>query len=167
MATLKECHDLIKTLWKEGVCKVTTLQKTTGFPSKTLYRWAKQLEETNDLKQESQSGHPKCLTSRKCYYLGHVAKLHKSVSSVELTETLKKIYLDLNIAPQTARAYQRKSWNKVIFSDETTFQIFYNATQVHYKVGEPRPYHVTVKHPFKVHVWGILHKRSHGLLHVH
>ncbi|CAB4485936.1 unnamed protein product [Rhizophagus irregularis] len=148
--------------------------------------WAKQLEETNDLKQGSRSGRPKRLTPRKCRYLGHVAKLHKSASSVELTETLKKTYPDLNIAPRTvrenlqklgykvciprpvpilteaamnrrvswARAHQRKSWNKVVFSDETTFQMFRNTTQVRYKVGEPRPCRATVKHPFKVHVWG-------------
>jgi hypothetical protein len=38
------------------------LQKTTSFPAKTLYRWVKWLEETNDLKQRSCSGHPKHLT---------------------------------------------------------------------------------------------------------
>ena len=53
-----------------------------------------------------------------------------------------------------AKAYQRKRWNKVIFSDESIFQMFHNTTQVHYKSGEPRPRRATVKHPFKVHVWG-------------
>jgi hypothetical protein len=32
--------------------------------------------------------------------------------------------------------------------------MFRNTTQVRYKSGEPRPCRATVKHPFKVHVWG-------------
>ena len=32
--------------------------------------------------------------------------------------------------------------------------MFRNTTQVRYKSGEPRPRRATVKHPFKVHVWG-------------
>ena len=186
MTTLKERRNLIKTLWKGGVHKVTTLQKTTGFPSKTLYRWAKQLEETNELKQGSRSGCPRCLTPKKHHYLGHIAKTKKCASSSEVTEHLKKTYPRLEIAPRTvrenlqklgykvciprsvplltkdamtrrvawAKAHQRKRWNKVIFSDESTFQMFRNTTQVRYKSGEPRPRRATVKHPFKVHVWG-------------
>ena len=186
MVTLKEHRNLIKTLWKEGVHKVTALQKITGFPSKTLYRWAKQLEETNDLKQGARSGHPKHLTPKKRRYLGRVAKSQRTASSKEITETLKKTYPGLEIAPRTvrenlqklgykvcvprpvpilteaaierrvswAKAHQRERWNKVVFSDETTFQIFRNTTQIRYKSGEPRPCHAIVKHPFKVHVWG-------------
>ena len=64
-----------------------------------LYRWAKQLEETNDLKQGSHSGHPRCLTANKCHYLGRIAKTKKCASSSEITETLKKTYPSLEIAP--------------------------------------------------------------------
>jgi hypothetical protein len=53
-----------------------------------------------------------------------------------------------------AKAHQRKQWNKTIFSDETTFQMFRNTTQVRYKSGELKPRRATVKHPFKVHLWG-------------
>src|SRR6266498_5108046 len=186
MVTLKEHRNLIKTLWKEGVHKVIALQKITGFPSKTLYRWAKQLEETNDLKQGARSGRPKHLTPKKRRYLGRVTKSQRTASSKEITETLKKTYPGLEIASRTvrenlqkleykvcvprpvailteaaieyhvswAKAHQRERWNKVVFSDETTFQMFYNTTQVRYKSGEPRPCRATVKHPFKVHVWG-------------
>ena len=53
MVTLKERRQCIKVLWEGRVQKVKTLQKTTGFPRKTLYRWVKQLEQTKDLKQGS------------------------------------------------------------------------------------------------------------------
>src|SRR5581483_6634190 len=149
-------------------------------------RWAKQLRETNNLKQRSRLGRPKLLTPNKRRYLGRVAKSQRFASSTELTETLQKTYPGLNIAPRTvrenlqkldykvciprpvplltkeamirhvtwAKAHQRKRWNKTVFSDESTFQMFSNTTQAHYKRGESRPRRATVKHPFKVHVWG-------------
>ena len=158
----------------------------TSFPSKTLYKWAKQLEETNDLKQGTRSGRPKCLTPRKRCYLGRVVKSQRAASSVEITETLKKTYSNLEIASRALRenlqklgykvciprpvlilteaamkrraswtkAHQRQRWSKVVFSDETTFQMFHN-TQVRYKKsGELRSCRATVKHLFKVYVRG-------------
>ena len=186
MVTLKERRQCIKVLWEGGVRKVKTLQKTTGFPRKTLYRWVKQLEQTKDLKQGSRPGRPTRLTPPQRRHLGRIAKLHKLSSSSELTEKLKKTYPNLNIATRTvrenlqkldyrvciprsvpfltpkamnlrvvwAKAHQRENWNKVIFSDESSFQMFRNTTQVRYKCGESIPRRVTVKHPFKVHVWG-------------
>ena len=113
MTTLKERRNLIRTLWKDGVHKVSTLQKTTGFPSKTLYRWTKQLEETNDLKQGSRSGRPRCLTPKKCHYLGRIAKTKECASSSEVTEHLKKTYPRLEIAPRTVRENLQKLGYKV------------------------------------------------------
>ena len=60
----------------------------------------------------------------------------------------------MNLRVVWAKAHQRENWNKVIFSDESSFQMFRNTTQVRYKCGESIPRRVTVKHPFKVHVWG-------------
>ena len=186
MVVLKERRNCIKTLWKSGVRKVGDLHKATGFPLKTLYRWTKQLKETNDLKQRSRSGRPKRLTPIQRRYLGRIAKSHKCSSSIELTENIKKKYPNLDIAPRTvrenlqalgykvcvprsvpfltpeamnrrvawAKAHQRERWNNVVFSDESSFQMFRNTTLVRYKSGESKPRRVVVKHPFKVHVWG-------------
>jgi transposase len=52
-----------------------------------------------------------------------------------------------------ARSHLRRRWNKTVFSDEATFQMFRNTMQVRYKSGRPRPSRGVVKHPFKVHVW--------------
>ena len=90
-------------MWEGGVQKVKTLQKTTGFSRKTLYRWLKQFEQTKDLKQGSHPGHPTRLTSSQHHHLGRIAKLHKLFSSSELTEKLKKTYSNLNIATQTVK----------------------------------------------------------------
>ncbi|CAJ0850196.1 16833_t:CDS:2 [Entrophospora sp. SA101] len=50
--------------------------------------------------------------------------------------------------------YRKQNWNKVIFSDETTFQIFRNTQKVFYKIGTQPPIKAMVKHPYKIHAWG-------------
>ncbi|CAI2195137.1 3031_t:CDS:2, partial [Funneliformis geosporum] len=62
---------------KSGIRKVGDLHNATGFPLKTLYRWTKQLKETNDLKQRSRPGRPKHLTPIQRQYLGRIAKSQK------------------------------------------------------------------------------------------
>jgi len=53
-----------------------------------------------------------------------------------------------------ANVHKRKKWGNVIFSDETTIQMFRNTTLVRYKEGEEKPTRGIVKHPFKIHIWG-------------
>ena len=53
-----------------------------------------------------------------------------------------------------AKSHLNKNWKKVIFSDETTFQLFRNTTLVRYKVGQEKPRRAIVKHLLKVHAWG-------------
>ena len=43
------------------------------------------------------------------------------------------------------------NWKKVIFSDETTIQMFSNTLNAWSR--DARPIALMVKHPFKVHVW--------------
>ena len=50
--------------------------------------------------------------------------------------------------------YRRQNWNKVIFSDETTLQMFRNNQKVFHKAGTQPPHKPMVKHPYKVHAWG-------------
>ena len=53
-----------------------------------------------------------------------------------------------------AMKYRRQNWDKVIFSDKTTIQMFRNTQKVFYKAGTKPPQKPMVKHPYKVHVWG-------------
>ncbi|CAG8466453.1 4550_t:CDS:2 [Diversispora eburnea] len=123
MITLKE---RIKTLWKNGVCKVPALQKITGFPKKTLYRWVKQLEETNDLKQKN-SELAETLqkpTLDSTLQLGQLEIISKSLSIPRSVSLLTEEAIKRRIA--WAKSHQRKGWNSVIFSDKSTFQMFRN-----------------------------------------
>jgi len=51
-----------------------------------------------------------------------------------------------------ARDHERYNWKKVVFSDETTLQMFRNTMLAWSR--EKKPAQPMVKHPFKVHVWG-------------
>ena len=53
-----------------------------------------------------------------------------------------------------AMKYRRQNWNKVIFSDKTTLQMFRNNQKVFHKAGTQPPHKPMVKHPYKVHAWG-------------
>jgi transposase len=52
-----------------------------------------------------------------------------------------------------AKEMKTTDWSKVMFTDETTVEMFQPPTRVWRSVGEEVNY-PTVKHPYKVHVWG-------------
>ena len=47
--------------------------------------------------------------------------------------------------------HQDQNWKQVVFSDETTFQMFQNTQKVFYKIGTQPPQKPMVKHSYKVH----------------
>src|SRR6266498_15768 len=53
-----------------------------------------------------------------------------------------------------AMKHQDQNWKQVIFSDETTFQMFQNTQKVFYKIGTQPSQKPMVKHSYKVHAWG-------------
>ncbi len=52
-----------------------------------------------------------------------------------------------------SKSHLDENWKKIIFSDETMFQLFHNTILVRYKIGEEKLWHAVVKHPLKVHAW--------------
>lgn len=189
---LAKRRSLVKALWEKGIRNVKALQKITGFPRSTLFKWVAQLSETKDLKQKSRSGRPRVLNKKKLRFLGQFAKSHRDATSLEIAEKMNATYPDLNIAARTVREnlwklgyrvcvpqttpfltenaimtritwaekHQHQNWENVIFSDETTFQMFRNTTLVRYKIDEKKPSRGVVKHPFKIHVWGAFCSRG-------
>ena len=53
-----------------------------------------------------------------------------------------------------ARDHIHYNWRKVVFSDETTIQMFRNT--LHAWSRKKQPVQPMVKHPFKVHIWGAI-----------
>jgi transposase len=103
MSFLAKRRLLVKSLWERGHREVAKLRRITGYPTKTLYRWAAQLTQTNDLKQGRRSGRPKKLSLARRKHLGRIAVKKKSATSKEIAETLNNTYPGLNIAPRTVR----------------------------------------------------------------
>jgi transposase len=87
--------------------------------------------------------------------LGYVSILPKRVPL--LTQRHKDIRL------QWAREHLDYDWQKVVFSDETSIQMFRNTCLAWSKGG--RPVAPMVKHPFKVHVWAAV--SVHGKVGIH
>jgi len=87
--------------------------------------------------------------------LGYAAILPRRVPL--LTEKHKEIRL------QWARDHLNYNWNQVVFSDETTFQMFSNTCLAWSKNADPVS--PMVKHPFKVHVWAAAN--IHGKIDIH
>ena len=52
------------------------------------------------------------------------------------------------------RDHVNYNWKKVVFSDEITLQIFCNTLPAQSR--DKKPIAPMVKHPFKVHVWGVI-----------
>ena len=50
------------------------------------------------------------------------------------------------------RDHVNYNWKKVVFSDETTIQMFCNTLPAWSR--DAKPIAPMVKHPFKVHIWG-------------
>ena len=83
--------------------------------------------------------------------LGYTATLPRRVPL--LTERAKQNRLEW------AQNYSHYDWCKVVFSDETTLQMFRN-TCLAWSKSKPPPIAPMVKHPFKLHLWGAICARG-------
>lgn len=54
----------------------------------------------------------------------------------------------------------KETFDNVIFSDESSFQVEYHARKAYRRIGEPRILRQKPKHPAKVHVWAGISKRG-------
>jgi transposase len=82
--------------------------------------------------------------------LGYVATLPRRVPL--LTEQAKQNRL------VWAQSHSRYNWRKVVFSDETTLQMFRNTCLAWSR--SDKPIAPMVKHPFKLHMWGAICARG-------
>jgi len=83
---------------------------------------------------------------RELHSLNYLSTIPKSIPLLTTLHKQRRI--------EFAMKYRRQNWNQVIFSDETTIQMFQNTQKVFYKAGTQPPQKPMVKHPYKVHAWG-------------
>ncbi len=154
---LSTVYDYIKKLKKSGSIKDLP---RSGRPRKLSPRKRRQLgslvsknkfstcaELANSLnKTHTNLNISKRAVLRELHNIQYVCKIPKSIPL--LTDLHKQRRVEF------AMKYQGQNWNQVVFSDETTFQMFQNTQKVFYKAGTQPPQKPMVKHPYKVHAWG-------------
>jgi len=187
--TLAERRATVNELWSCGVRDAPTITKLTGVPLSTSYKYVAQLKKNHELKPISRPGRPTILTSKDRTVLGRIIQNDKYLTCEEIATKLsskveisaRTVNRELNRIgycsshPKTAPlltpeqcerrvewaiAHLRQNWKNVVFSDETTFQMFRNTMKAFHKVGTSVPYKGVPKHPAKVHVWGAFSARG-------
>ena len=64
---------------------------------------------------------------------------------------------------QWAKKHKNFDWNRVVFTDESTFQLYTSKKKVWQFPGRKKVFR-SVKHPPKVHVWGCFSASGFGKL---
>jgi transposase len=81
-------------------------------------------------------------------------ELHNLKYRCTIPKTIPFLTIHKQNRVEWAIRHQDQNWKQVIFSDETTFQMFQNTQKVFYKIGTQPPQKPMVKHSYKVHAWG-------------
>src|SRR4051794_17563777 len=109
---------------------------------------------------------PKYLTIQFSISRGSIVRRHLGESGGKfMKETQKPLLSEKHQAKrlQWAKKHENFDWKKVIFTDESTFQLFQSNRKVWQFTGRRKVFR-TVKHPQKVHVWGCFSSLGFGKL---
>jgi transposase len=179
----------VRDAWRRGIRKVSSLAKITGVPLSTVYKYVAKLKNKQTLNPLPRPGRPRILPPEKRHVLGRIIQNNRYLTCKEITTSLnlkpkilpRTINREINklgyrtCHPRTvpmltseqcerrvewALAHAKQNWKSVVFSDETTFQMFRNTIKAFYKVGTEIPQRGVPKHPAKVHVWGAFSARG-------
>jgi len=159
----------------------------------TVRHWLEVYDNTGDVQELSSSGRPKSTSIQIDEKIVLMAENDPEITTSEIKTNLKrkkinvsthtikrrlhdaglyskppllKPYLKINHIEKRltwALANRERDWNNVIFTDESTIQLFANPSKVWKRKGEKIIAH-TVKHPPKIHIWGSLSSKGFGKL---
>ena len=157
----------------------------------TVEHWLEVYDATNDVIEQDKPGRPRATTARQDQTLIEYAEAHGEASSSTMAGQLKRKRVEVSprtvrrrlneagisslrptFAPllnkkcrkarlDWAKKNKTRNWKRVLFSDETTFELYRPRPRVWRRKGEPVLYG-TVKHPLKVQVWGCLSSNGFG-----
>jgi transposase len=180
---LAERRATVNELWNCGIRDAPVLAKLSGVPLSTSYKYVAQLKKNHELKPISRPGRPTILAPKDRTVLGRIVQNDRYLTCKEIAIKLsskveisaRTVNRELNklgyhsshpktVPLLTAKQCERRvewatthleqDWKTVVFSDETTFQMFRNTMKAFHKVGTSVPHKGVPKHPAKVHVWG-------------
>jgi len=155
--------------------------------------WVKKYRQDKDLTDEKKSGRPRCTTEMEDNRIIKMAKLNHDITSGEIQQAFEKKGVEVSVWTirrrlsetggkfvkeiskpllserhranrfKWAKDHQNFNWNNVIFTDESTFQLYRSNKKVWQFIGRRKVFR-TVKHPQKVHVWGCFSASGFGKL---
>jgi transposase len=154
---LRSCERYVSKLHKNGN---NSINHSTGRPRKLSPKKRRHIGKilkhnhfttAGELKAKLEENDPELEVSertirRELKNIGYVSILPRKVPL--LTQRAKDVRLSW------AREHLHYNWRKVVFSDETTLQMFSNTINAWSRNAQPVA--PMVKHPFKVHVWAAI-----------
>jgi len=159
----------------------------------TVVYWIEKYYQIKDLTDEQKSGRPRCTTEMEDERISKMAKQKHDITSTEIQWKLEKKGVEVSVQTirrclresgekfvkeiakpllsekhranrlKWAKIYQNFDWNKVIFTDESTFQLYHSNRKIWQFIGHRKVFR-TVKHSQKVHVWGCFSSSGFGKL---
>ncbi len=162
---------------------------------KTVQHWLSVYDNTSDVVEEQRQGRPRMTTPLGDEKLLAFAEEHAEASSDTIAKSLKRKRVEVsprtvrrrlneagvyNLPPQFgpllnkrlrksrlqwAKRNKNRNWKRVVFTDETTFELYRKVRRVWRKKGQTK-FVGTVKHPLKVNVWGCLSANGFGQIEV-
>ena len=159
------------------------IARELSIDKKTVQHWLDVYDSTNDVIEEEHSGRHRITAPSADKKLLKFAEEHSQSTSSTISQTLKRKNIEvsprtvrrrlneaglLNLPPrfgpslnddlrtarlEWAKSNQKTNWKRVIFTDETTFQLHRKVRRVWRRRGEIKRFG-TVKHPLKTNVWG-------------
>jgi hypothetical protein len=162
-----------------------------GCSKPTVIRWVKKYNEDKDLNDRKKSGRGHSTTVAQDKKIAKWAEEEYNITANEIQQRLESLNIDVSVRTvrrrigaaggkyygelqkplltekhrkkrlQWAQNHQDFDWNQVIFTDESTFQLFRSNKKV-WQFGGRRKVFRTVKHPPKVHVWGCFSAQGFG-----
>ena len=159
----------------------------------TAKRWVVRYDETGDVVDEVGRGRPRLTTPKQDKKISAIVSKKRKISSKALCQQLENKGISISsrtvrrrlnesgfkslppllkplltekarfLRLQWAQANRERDWSNVIFTDETTVELFRSPTKVWRRKGEQVVY-PKVKHPLKVHAWGCFSSQGFGEL---
>jgi len=159
----------------------------------TVIYWVKKYHENPDLSTSERPGQPHVTTAKQDKRIVGMAEKEHNITATEIKKKLEERSVEISVdtvkrhlreaggkysneilKPLLTDDHQRKrlkwakkhrnfDWNKVIFTDESTFQLYSSKKKV-WQFSRNKKVYRTVKHPTKVHVWGCFSASGFGKL---
>jgi transposase len=164
-----------------------------GCSKPTVIYWVRKYCQNKNLCDEQKSGQPRKTTKAQDKRIVKMAKEKHNITATQIQNKLEKQGVAVSARTirrrlgefggkfvreiskpllserhrvsrlKWARKHKNFDWEKVIFTDESTFQLFQSNRKV-WQFVERRKVFRTVKHPQKVHVWGCFSAKGFGKL---